>query len=195
MAAAEGTHRVRFNERAASMSAAGRSMDEALGIPHEAVLRQVLAGLAAAGFGDARPANFTVFQHTPPEGIRLTVLADAALMTKQSMGYLVDDLEALGYIERAPDADDRRAKVVHLTTRGRQMEADWSARLGHEDYQQLSTSEFSVVAALWRSGAVARPPPARRRPGPPAGQAQLRPCRGPSRARPPLRSGGSTRRR
>jgi GIY-YIG catalytic domain len=81
MAAAEGTHRVRFNERAASMSAVGRSMDEALGIPREAVLRQMLAGLAAAGFGDVRPANFTVFEHMPPEGIRLTALADAALMT------------------------------------------------------------------------------------------------------------------
>jgi len=159
MAAAEGTHRVRFNERAASMSAAGRSMDEALGIPHEAVLRQVLAGLAAAGVGDVRPAHFTVFQHMPPEGIRLTALADAALMTKQSMGYLVDDLEALGYVERVPDADDRRAKVVRLTRRGRvveetvravirQMEADWSARLGHEDHQQLTRLLRAPIAML-----------------------------------------------
>jgi DNA-binding MarR family transcriptional regulator len=75
------------------------------------------------------------------------------------MGYLVDDLEALGYIERVPDADDRRAKVVRLTTRGRQveetvravirqMEADWSARLGHEDYQQLTRLLRALIALL-----------------------------------------------
>jgi DNA-binding MarR family transcriptional regulator len=130
-----------------------------LRIPREAALRQVLAGLAAAGFGDVRPAHFTVFQHMPPEGIRLTALADAALMTKQSMGYLVDDLEALGYVERAPDADDRRAKVVRLTARGRQVddrvravirqiEADWSERLGHEDYQQLTRLLRALIAVL-----------------------------------------------
>ena len=76
-----------------------RMIGALLRIPREAALRQVVAGLAAADFGDVRPAHFTVFQHMPPEGIRLTVLADAALMTKQSMGYLVDDLEALGYVE------------------------------------------------------------------------------------------------
>jgi DNA-binding MarR family transcriptional regulator len=136
-----------------------RMIGALLRIPREAALRQVLAGLAAAGFGDVRPAHFTVFQHMPPEGIRLTALADAALMTKQSMGYLVDDLEALGYIERVPDADDRRAKVVRLTTRGRQveetvravirqMEAEWSARLGHEDYQHLTRLLRALIALL-----------------------------------------------
>lgn len=119
-----------------------------LRIPREAALRQVLAGLAATGFGDVRPAHFTVFQHMPPEGMRLTALADAALMTKQSMGYLVDDLESLGYVERVPDPADRRAKVVRLTARGndvdqtvraviRQIEADWAARMGEDDYQRL----------------------------------------------------------
>src|SRR5258706_4328534 len=136
-----------------------RMIGALLRIPREAALRQVLAGLAAAGFGDVRPAHFTVFQHMPPEGIRLTALADAALMTKQSIGYLVDDLEALGDIERVPDVDDRRAKVVRLTTRGRQvedtgravirqMEAEWAARLGHEDYQQLTRLLRALIALL-----------------------------------------------
>jgi len=95
----------------------------------------------------------------PPEGIRLTMLADAALMTKQSMGYLVDDLEALGYVERAPDPTDRRAKVVRLTARGRaveetvrqviqQIEADWAARLGQEEYQHLTRLLRALIALL-----------------------------------------------
>jgi len=130
-----------------------------LRIPREATIRQVMAGLAAAGFDDVRPAHFTVFQHMPLEGIRLTTLADAALMTKQSMGYLVDDLEAHGYLERAPDPADRRAKVVRLTARGRQLddtvravilkiEADWSRRLGPENYQQLTQLLRALIATL-----------------------------------------------
>ena len=130
-----------------------------LRIPRDAALRQVVAGLAAADFGDVRPAHFTVFQHIPPEGIRLTALADAALMTKQSMGYLVDDLAALGYVERVPDPTDRRAKVVRLTARGRaveetvrkvirRIEADWAARLGQKEYQHLTRLLRALIARL-----------------------------------------------
>lgn len=136
-----------------------RMIGALLRIPREAALRQVVAGLAAADFGDVRPAHFTVFQHIPPEGIRLTSLADAALMTKQSMGYLVDDLETLGYVERVPDPTDRRAKVVRLTVRGRaveetvrkvirQIEADWAARLGQEEYQHLTRLLRALIALL-----------------------------------------------
>ena len=136
-----------------------RMIGALLRIPREAALRQVVAGLAAADFGDVRPAHFTVFQHIPPQGIRLTALADAALMTKQSMGYLVDDLEALGYVERVPDPTDRRAKVVRLTARGQtveetvrtvigQIEADWAARLGQEEYQHLTRLLRALIALL-----------------------------------------------
>ena len=136
-----------------------RMVGALLRIPREAAIRQVMAGLAAAGFGDVRPAHFTVFQHMPLEGIRLTALADAALLTKQSMGYLVDDLEAMGYVERVPDPSDRRAKVVRLTARGRhlddtvravirQIEADWAARLGQENYQHLLQLLRALIASL-----------------------------------------------
>jgi DNA-binding MarR family transcriptional regulator len=130
-----------------------------LRIPREATLRQVVAGLEAAGFGDVRPAHYTVFQHLPPEGMRLTALAEAALLTKQTMGYLVDDLEALGYVERVADPTDRRAKLVRLTARGwevdqtvravvKQIEADWAERLGEEEYQHLSRLLRALIAIL-----------------------------------------------
>jgi hypothetical protein len=108
--ATEGRRSLRFNYASASMSAAGRFMDEAPGIPREATHRRVLDGLAAAGFNDIRQAHCTVFQYMPPCGIRLRTLAGAALMTKQSMGYLVDELEGRGYVERAADPADRRAR-------------------------------------------------------------------------------------
>jgi DNA-binding MarR family transcriptional regulator len=121
-----------------------------------------MVGLTAAGYSDVRPAHFTVFQHMPPEGIRLTSLADAALLTKQSMGYLVDDLEARGYVERVPDPADRRAKLVRLTARGRavdvtvrsvirQVEAEWAARLGEDEYRQLTHLLRALIAILEES--------------------------------------------
>jgi DNA-binding MarR family transcriptional regulator len=80
-------------------------------------------------------------------------------MTKQSMGYLVDDLAARGYVERVPDPTDRRAKVVRLTARGRaveetvrkvirQIEADWAAWLGQEEYQHLTRLLRALIALL-----------------------------------------------
>ena len=136
-----------------------RMIGALLRIPREAAIRQVLAGLAASDFGNVRPAHFTVFQHLPPEGMRLTALAEAALLTKQSMGYLVDDLETLGYVERVPDPADRRAKLVRLTPRGRQVddtvravirqiEADWAARMGQEDYRRLVKLLRALIAIL-----------------------------------------------
>jgi DNA-binding MarR family transcriptional regulator len=130
-----------------------------LRIPREAAIRQVMEGLGRAGFGDLRPAHFTVFQHLPPEGLRLTALAEAALLTKQSMGYLVDDLEGLGYVERAPDPTDRRAKLVRLTVRGRQVddtvrevirqiENDWAERMGSENFAQLVRQLRALTAML-----------------------------------------------
>src|SRR5260370_14773669 len=86
--------------------------------PFQEVVRRVSVGLAAAGFDDLRPAHTAVFQHIEAGGSRLTDLAERAQITKQSMGYLVDDLEQRGYLERRPDPSDRRAAPLSLTDRG-----------------------------------------------------------------------------
>lgn len=116
--------------------------------PFQDVVRRVSAGLAAAGFDDLRPAHTAVFQHIEASGSRLTDLAERAQITKQSMGYLVDDLERLGYLERRPDPTDRRATLICLTTRGwdevqtalaiiAAIEAEWASRLGKDRMRQL----------------------------------------------------------
>jgi DNA-binding MarR family transcriptional regulator len=50
-------------------------------------------------------------------GTRLTTHAERANITPQAVGELIDDLERLGYIARAADPDDRRAKRIALTER------------------------------------------------------------------------------
>jgi DNA-binding MarR family transcriptional regulator len=95
----------------------------------------------AAGYGDVRPGHGCVFGNIDPDGSRLTDLAERAGMTKQSVGEVASDLEARGYVERVPDPNDGRAKIIRLTERGREaqaigraliddLERDWGERFG-----------------------------------------------------------------
>lgn len=124
------------------------------------VVRRVAAGLAEGGFGDVRPAHTAVFQHIDAEGTRLTDLAERAQITKQSMGYLVDYLEDRGYVERRPDANDRRVALICLTDRGwdeikaalaiiSQVEKEWARRLGKTRMRELR----ETLAELRRAAA------------------------------------------
>lgn len=76
--------------------------------------------LVKAGITDTRPSHGNVMEHLAFEdGLRLADLAHRAGVTPQSMGQWVDELEALGYVERRPDKNDRRAKRIHLTRKGK----------------------------------------------------------------------------
>ncbi|HWM06433.1 MAG TPA: MarR family transcriptional regulator [Actinophytocola sp.] len=79
---------------------------------------QVLVRLAESGHDQVRPAHGTVFQHLDDTGTTVSRLAERAQMTKQAMAELVAHLERHGYVERRPDPDDRRAKLVVPTERG-----------------------------------------------------------------------------
>jgi DNA-binding MarR family transcriptional regulator len=129
--------------------------------PLHALSAHVAADLASAGFSDLRPAHLTVFQQLAAAGSRLTDLAARAHMTKQSMGALVDDLERMGYVERIPDAGDKRVKIVRRTGRGWDVErvarasvaafeAEWTARVGEERMRQFRSvlEEFAASQPL-----------------------------------------------
>ena len=116
--------------------------------PFQEIVRRIAEGLAEAGFDDIRPAHTAVFQHIKAEGSRLSELAERAQITKQSMGYLVDYLEAHGYVERRVDPSDRRASLIFLTERGwaevrealgiiAGIEQEWAGRLGQRRMEQL----------------------------------------------------------
>lgn len=117
-------------------------------IPYRAMESRVFAALAEAGFGDVTPAQARVFQRIAPGGSRLTDLAEQAQITKQSAGFLVDQLERAGYVERAPDPTDARARLVRVSERGArsipiaaavvaEVEAEWEAHLGKQRARQL----------------------------------------------------------
>jgi DNA-binding MarR family transcriptional regulator len=79
------------------------------------------------GIADTRPSHGNVMEHLAfDDGLRLNDLAARAGITPQSMSQFVDELEDLGYVERRPDPDDRRAKRIHLTRKGkRSNQVEW----------------------------------------------------------------------
>jgi DNA-binding MarR family transcriptional regulator len=117
-------------------------------IPYRAMEKAVLDALAAAGFDDITLAQARVFQRIDQDGSRVTDLAEAALLTKQTVGFLVDQLERAGYVERTPDPRDGRARLVRVAARGAaavqasmsvvaEVEAQWTAYLGETRTAQL----------------------------------------------------------
>jgi DNA-binding MarR family transcriptional regulator len=104
--------------------------------------------LAESGHPEIRPPHGNVFQFLDDSGTRVSVLAQRAQVTKQSMAELVAHLERHGYVERVPDPGDGRAKLVRATARGSEVyaiarqfvaeiEQQWTERLGKAKMRQL----------------------------------------------------------
>jgi len=82
---------------------------------------EITERLESSGFPDSPPSFHPIFENLDPEGTRLTVLAARAGLTHQSVGEVVTELERRGYVERIPDPTDKRARLVSLTDRGRDL--------------------------------------------------------------------------
>ena len=91
------------------------------------------------------------------EGTRITDLANRAGMTRQMMGRLVRELEALGYLATATHPDDQRAVVVTMTERGQsirteaaaviaELEADYAVLLKDPDLVALKGALQSIIS-------------------------------------------------
>ena len=89
-----------------------------MGEIRDSIAAELHVRLNAEGFGEIRPSHGCVFRWIEPEGSRLTKLAERSGFTKQAVGEAVTDLERLGYVDRRPDPEDGRAKIIHLTPRG-----------------------------------------------------------------------------
>lgn len=74
--------------------------------------------LAEQGHPELHPRHWVVLAYLDEDGVRPTELARLSGTHKQIVGRLVDELEQLGYVERRPDPEDRRAKLVVPTARG-----------------------------------------------------------------------------
>ena len=123
------------------------SLGVLLFVPYRHMEQRILAAVTAAGH-PVTLAQARVFQRIDPGGSRLTDLAAAAQVTKQTAGFLVDQLEQAGYVERVRDPTDARARLVRITRRGydaitvareaeARIEAEWRAHLGADGLERL----------------------------------------------------------
>jgi len=124
--------------------------------------------ISAAGFDGIRLGHSAVFSFLPLEGARLTELARRARMTKQAMGELVRELERLGYVERARDADDGRARIIRFTEVGRRadevgvlairdIEREWAAAVGVNEMNALRSTLMGLLRSIDRRADRDRP--------------------------------------
>lgn len=116
---------------------------------------------------DQRPAHGAIMEQLDfADGMRLTDLAKGAELTPQSAGELVDQLEELGYVERRPHPDDRRAKRIYRTAKAKQAtqaaieaaqlsEEKIKNLLGERRYSQLRNDLTEIIKA---QGGTVRPP-------------------------------------
>jgi DNA-binding MarR family transcriptional regulator len=97
---------------------------------------------------DLRSSHIRMLSLTPPDGMRISDLAERSRMTKQALGEFATALENLGLMESVRDPADRRVRIVRPTALGREVveasailigevEAAWRERVGPRDWDRL----------------------------------------------------------
>lgn len=130
-----------------------------LSIPSFELSAHVHQRLNSRGFREVTEANSTVMKLLGPSGDRITELARKARMTKQSMGYLVEQLEAAGYVERLADPTDARAVTIRRTRKGwaynraaaeevAKLQGEWTRLMGPAKMKELKSLLAELVAKL-----------------------------------------------
>ena len=132
-------------------------------VANRALEQRAFDAVVAAGFTDITPAQARVAARVGPEGTRVSDLAEQARVTKQSAAFLIEQLEAAGYVERVPDPTDGRARLVRLTTRARQVVqaadaevervlAEWSNHVGEQRLRQMHATlhDLREITDPWR---------------------------------------------
>lgn len=129
--------------------------------PARAVQRSLIQGLNQSGFEDLRLPHMAVLQYPGPDGVRPTMLAERAGMSKQAMNQLLMSLERLGYITRENAPQGGRSRVVRFTARGHavnermvkllvEVEDEWREVLGEQRFAALK----EILLDVWKSPLV-----------------------------------------
>jgi DNA-binding MarR family transcriptional regulator len=124
-----------------------------------------VARVGSTGAPRLRTSHTALLPHLDLEGTRLVDLAARVGVTKQAVGQLVDDLEAMGVVERIPDPEDGRARRVRFTRAGFQallqglgvlegLEQELAGAIGRPAMERLRGGVEAALRAV-ESGALA----------------------------------------
>jgi DNA-binding MarR family transcriptional regulator len=126
---------------------------------------ELFAPAAEHGYADLREPHLHVFGNLGVDGIRLTDLAAKAQLSLAATSELVSQLQELGYLDRRPDARDRRAKLIFPTRRGlraledagdrvAEIEQYWSQIAGPKRFDAACRTMQDLLDALTGRDAV-----------------------------------------
>ena len=132
-----------------------------LSVPAQTIHRRIIRELNAAGFDELRLPHMAALQFPGPDGVRPSILAERAGISKQALNQLLRSLEGFDYIVRSDVVGDGNARMVRLTKRGRaayskiidilrDIERDWSNELGPNRFAQLK----GLLMLVWDSPLV-----------------------------------------
>jgi len=95
-------------------------------------------------------AHIHITRHLSLQGSRLTELAQAAGMSKQAMGNLVNQCEAWGLVKREGDSRDARAKQLVFTEAGLAWLAAFQMAVAQaeEEFKASLGDDVATVVAL-----------------------------------------------
>ena len=121
---------------------------------HAALTRELDAELAAAHGLPLSSYEVLLFLQAAPGGeMRMSELADSALLSRSGLSRLVDRLEGAGLLERRRCSSDARGYHAAITAAGRRLFRD--ARATHlagvreRFLRHLSPDELEQLAAVW----------------------------------------------
>jgi DNA-binding MarR family transcriptional regulator len=140
-----------------------RELGVLLFVANRELERRAHDAVVAAGITDITVAQARVAARIGPDGSRVSDLAEQARVTKQTASFLVEQLEAAGYVERVPDPTDRRARLVRLTPRARRVAqvadaeveqalAEWADHVGEDRLRQMHETlrDLRDITDPWR---------------------------------------------
>jgi DNA-binding MarR family transcriptional regulator len=121
-------------------------------------------GAVARRLRSASMAAFAQYDVTPSQvrairvlathgGVRSSELAQHLKIAPRSATEVVDALEAKGLVERSPDPSDRRAILLGLTDRGRELSDEVRRARGAESermFERLTATDRANLARILR---------------------------------------------
>ncbi|ESY75723.1 MarR family transcriptional regulator [Mesorhizobium sp. M0051] len=113
--------------------------------------------MRAAGHGWFTEARAGLLGHIARAGMRQSALIERSAISKQAVQQLLDGLEAEGIVERLPDPQDGRGKLVRYTRKGldalrdgdrikMEIERRYVGRIGEERFTALMGALRALAA-------------------------------------------------